>query len=271
MRINNNISALNAYNQLNFNTNRLQDAIKQISTGLRINSASDDAAGLAISENMRAQIKGLDQSIRNTQDGISLLQTAEGALSETNSMLQRMRELSVQAANDTLTSQDRGYIQMEIDDLKEQIDRIANTTHFNNKKILNGNCCGTCSSTDTTTKGYIRGSIKAEGNFKLDIKANPGAAQVQKSSIFKIKHENVATNQQLDSENGIGNLKIDSVPAGNYAITATKAGGGMTTTTYKSSASVNVESGNTSGIAETLRFSLTKMLMDKQFLQALIQ
>lgn len=224
---------------------------------MRINSAADDAAGLAISENMRAQKRGLEQSIRNTQDGISLLQTAEGALNETNSMLQRMRELSVQAANDTLTSQDRSYIQMEIDDLKEQIDRIANTTHFNNNRILNGNCCGTCSSTDTTTKGYIRGAIKAEGNYRLDIKADPGAAQVQKSSIFKIKHENVATNKQLNSENGIGNLKIDSLPAGNYAITATKAGGGETTITYTSTAAVSVDSANTSGIAESLKFTIT--------------
>ena len=257
MRVNNNIAALSAYNHLNINTNKIQGTIKQISTGLRINSAADDAAGLAISENMRIQTRGLTQSIRNTQDGISLLQTAEGALSETNSMLQRMRELFIQAANDTLTSQDRSYIQMEIDDLKEQIDRIANTTHFNNNRILNGNCCGTCSSTDTTTKGYIRGSIEAEGNYRLDIKANPGAAQVQKSSIFKIKHENVATNQQLDSESGIGNLEINSVPAGSYAITATKAGGGDTTITYKSSTSVNIENANDSGIAETLRFNLT--------------
>lgn len=180
MRINNNISALRAFNQVNFTANKLQNTIQQVTTGLRINSATDDAAGLAISENMRAQTRGLEQSIRNTQDGISLLQTAEGALNETNSMLQRMRELSVQAANDTLTSQDRSYIQMEIDDLKEQIDRIANTTHFNNNRILNGNCCGTCSSTDTTTKGYIRGAIKTEGNYRLDIKADPGAAQVQK-------------------------------------------------------------------------------------------
>ena len=125
MRIANNVPALNAFNSLNSANNNLQKMIKQVSTGLRINSAADDAAGLAISENMRAQSTGLERAIRNAQDGISLLQTAEGALGETNSMLQRMRELAVQAANDTLTSQDRNFLQMEIDNLKDSINRTT--------------------------------------------------------------------------------------------------------------------------------------------------
>ena len=138
MRIYHNIPALYAYNSLNATNSALQKSIRTLSTGLRINSAADDAAGLAISEKMRAQIRGLDRAVSNSQDGISMIQTAEGALNETHSILQRIRELSVQSANDTLTQQDRGYIQLEIDQLREEITRIGNTTQFNKKKLLNG-------------------------------------------------------------------------------------------------------------------------------------
>ena len=133
MRVYQNIPALFAYNSLTSTNNALQKSINKLSTGLRINSAADDAAGLAISEKMRAQIRGLDQAVRNSQDGISMIQTAEGALNETHSILQRMRELGVQAANDTLTRTDRQCIQLEVDQLKEEVDRIANTTQFYKK------------------------------------------------------------------------------------------------------------------------------------------
>ncbi|MFV2046299.1 flagellin [Metabacillus sp. YM-086] len=112
--------------------------MEKLSSGLRINRAGDDAAGLAISEKMRGQIRGLDMAAKNSQDGISLIQTAEGALNETHSILQRMRELSVQASNDTNTGDDRAEIQKEIDQLVDEIDRIGNTTEFNTKKLLNG-------------------------------------------------------------------------------------------------------------------------------------
>ena len=257
MRISNNISALTAFNAVTQNMNQLQDTVRQLSTGLRINSASDDAAGLALSEAMRSQINGLGRAVQNAQDGISLLQTAEGALGETNSILQRMRELTVQGANDTLTSQDRNYIQMEIDALKSQIDRIAETTQFNKKRLLDGSCCGACTSSDTSTKGYIRGAINVEGNYRLDIRTNPGQAQVQKSSIFKVKHDNTVTNLQADSESGIVNIGIDNVPAGDFQITATKVGGGATTTTYTSSAKINIANANTSNVNETLLLRFT--------------
>ena len=136
MVIAHNIPALQSYNIVNNTSNALQKSIAKLSSGLRINSAADDAASLAISEKMRSQIRGLDKAVANTQDGISLIQTAEGALSETHSILQRMRELSVQAANDTLTQQDRSYIQVEIDQLNDEITRIGNTTQFNKKKLL---------------------------------------------------------------------------------------------------------------------------------------
>lgn len=138
MRINNNVSALNAWRNLSITDTAMSKSLEKLSSGLRINRAADDAAGLAISEKMRAQIKGLNQAIRNAQDGISLIQTAEGALNETHSILQRLRELAVQAANDTLTDADRAQIQQEVDQLITEINRIASTTEFNTQKLLNG-------------------------------------------------------------------------------------------------------------------------------------
>jgi flagellin len=143
VRINQNISALNAYRNLTVTNNSLTKSMEKLSSGLRINRAADDAAGLAISEKMRGQIRGLNQAVRNAQDGISLIQTAEGALNETHSILQRMRELAVQSANDTNTAADRWEIQKEINQLSEELTRIANTTEFNTKNLLGGNFEGT--------------------------------------------------------------------------------------------------------------------------------
>ncbi|WP_252226149.1 flagellin [Clostridium sp. ZBS2] len=138
MIINHNMNAMNAHRNLGMNTVNSGKSMEKLSSGLRINRAGDDAAGLAISEKMRGQIRGLDQATRNSQDGISMIQTAEGALNETHSILQRMRELSVQASNDTNNDADRGQIQKEINQLTSEIDRIGNTTEFNTKKLLNG-------------------------------------------------------------------------------------------------------------------------------------
>ncbi|WP_318156912.1 flagellin [Cytobacillus firmus] len=138
MRINHNIAALNTYRQLNSASGAQSKSMEKLSSGLRINKAGDDAAGLAISEKMRGQIRGLDMAAKNAQDGVSMLQTAEGALNETHSILQRMRELSVQSSNDTNTDADRESINTEINQLKEEIDRIGNTTEFNTKKLIDG-------------------------------------------------------------------------------------------------------------------------------------
>lgn len=143
MRINQNISALNAYRNLTITNNALSKSMEKLSSGLRINRAADDAAGLAISEKMRGQIRGLNQAIRNAQDAISLIQTAEGALNETHAILQRMRELAVQSASDTNTAADRWEIQKEINQLSEELTRIANTTEFNTKNLLGGAFAGT--------------------------------------------------------------------------------------------------------------------------------
>src|SRR5699024_8123354 len=138
MIINHNIAALNTHRQLSANNNAVQSSLEKLSSGLKINRAGDDAAGLAISEKMRGQIRGLEMAEKNAQDGISLIQTAEGALNETQAILQRMRELAVQSANDTNTEEDREALQNEVDELVEEIDRIADTTEFNTQKLLNG-------------------------------------------------------------------------------------------------------------------------------------
>jgi flagellin len=138
MRINHNIAALNTYRQLSINNTNSSKAIEKLSSGLRINRAGDDAAGLAISEKMRGQIRGLEMATRNAQDGISLIQTAEGALNETHSILQRMRELAVQAANDTNDDTDRGKLQEEVDALIDELNRIAERTEFNGMTLLDG-------------------------------------------------------------------------------------------------------------------------------------
>lgn len=143
MIINHNLNALNAWRNLGVNTGNAAKSMEKLSSGLRINRAGDDAAGLAISEKMRGQIRGLNQATRNSQDGISLIQTAEGALNETHSILQRMRELAVQGANDTNTSVDRDQIQTELNQLMSEIDRIADTTEFNTQNLLGGSFVAT--------------------------------------------------------------------------------------------------------------------------------
>ena len=138
MRINNNIMAMNTHRQLNIAVGSVGKSMEKLSSGYRINRAGDDAAGLSISEKMRAQIRGLTMASKNAQDGISIIQTAEGALNETHAILQRMRELAVQAANDTNENIDRTAISDEIAQLQAEITRIAETTQFNQKKLLNG-------------------------------------------------------------------------------------------------------------------------------------
>ncbi|MFP7412686.1 flagellin N-terminal helical domain-containing protein [Priestia filamentosa] len=138
MRINHNIAALNTYNKLGVNNNAMSKNMEKLSSGLRINRAADDAAGLSISEKMRAQIRGLDQASKNAQDGISLIQTAEGGLNETHDILQRMNELATQGANGTLEADDRKAINDELKQLTSEVDRIANSANFNGKKLLDG-------------------------------------------------------------------------------------------------------------------------------------
>lgn len=170
MIINHNLSAMNTYRQMGSNQANAANSMEKLSSGLRINRAGDDAAGLAISEKMRGQISGLNQAQRNAQDGISLIQTAEGALNETHSILQRMRELATQASNDTNTDQDRQELQKELNQLTSEINRIGNNTEFNQKKLLNGAqelSGASASNTKVASAGNPSG-----GGIKLQIGAN---------------------------------------------------------------------------------------------------
>lgn len=136
MRINTNTAAMNTYSNLTSANASKSNSLAKLSSGLRINKAGDDAAGLAISEKMKNQVSGMTQASRNAQDGISLIQTAEGGLTETHSILNRMRDLTIQAKNDTNTDDDRGAIQKEMNSLTKEVDRIANQTEFNGKQLL---------------------------------------------------------------------------------------------------------------------------------------
>ena len=168
MRINTNIAALNSYNQLKNTQNNLSKSLQRLSSGKRINGAADDAAGLAISEKMKAQTSGLAMAQRNAQDGISMIQTAEGALKESHSILQRMRELAVQSANDTNTSEDRAEIQKEVEQLKSELNRISETTEFNTKKLLDGSIAKTANSTGNFASTSITGVNVNNDNLKED-------------------------------------------------------------------------------------------------------
>ncbi|GLH64278.1 hypothetical protein PG301_21170 [Parageobacillus sp. G301] len=173
MRINHNIAALNTYRQLTAGTNAASKSMEKLSSGLRINRAGDDAAGLAISEKMRGQIRGLEQASRNSQDAISLLQTAEGALNETHAILQRMKELATQAANGTNTDSDRAEIQKEINQLTSEINRIGNTTEFNTQKLLDGGASANGISAGTTdAMGVAATGAQIRGLQAIDLTAD---------------------------------------------------------------------------------------------------
>jgi len=178
MRINNNVMALNAHRQLGINQGGAAKSMEKLSSGFRINRAGDDAAGLAISEKMRGQIRGLKQASRNAQDGISLIQTAEGALNETHAILQRMRELAVQSSTDTNTDADRLEIQKEIDQLATEITRISTDTEFNTMKLLDesysgkvfhiGANKGQAVSIDIADMSSVELVVGVEGTFAAD-------------------------------------------------------------------------------------------------------
>jgi flagellin len=197
------MNAMNAHRMMSANTTSAAKSMEKLSSGLRINRAGDDAAGLAISEKMRGQIRGLDQASRNAQDAISMLQTAEGGLNETHSILQRMRELAVQGASDTNESIDREAIKTELDQLTAEITRIGNTTEFNNKKLLNGG---------------LNSSIT---NVGTGIGAGAGISKITSNGA------NAATDYTLSFDSATGELTLSSATLGKsstIAVTAPTAG-----------------------------------------------
>lgn len=233
MRINHNIAALNTHRQLTGNNGAVGKSLEKLSSGLRINRAGDDAAGLAISEKMRGQIRGLDQAQRNAQDGISLIQTAEGALNETHSILQRMRELAVQSSNDTNTNADRQELQKEVDQLGKELDRIANTTEFNTQKLLNGNLSGTNAAAQSATFDEkaavftgITGITTITTDLSYNVKIGSANATATTFTVNFTDHQGVASSLQIGAAGGtvtIGEalVTIDQLTTANIGDEAT--------------------------------------------------
>lgn len=205
MIINHNMNALNAHRNMNVNNTAAGKSMEKLSSGLRINRAGDDAAGLAISEKMRGQIRGLTQASRNASDGISMIQTAEGALNETQNILQRMRELSVQSSNDTNTAEDRQSIQKEIEQLTEEIDRIGNNTEFNTQSLLKGDGSTKLGETGVTIGNVTKGS---------DIQTTEAKVTVEISDQNQATNAKVTLNgQELEIKAAAGNSKEEVAKA----------------------------------------------------------
>ncbi len=211
MRIYNNINAVNAQRNLSITGFALAKSIEKLSSGLRINRAADDAAGLSISEKLRAQIRGVQQAMRNAQDGVSMIQTAEGALNEVHSMLQRMRELAVQAANDTLTTEDRAAINSELQNLQQEINAIAARTTFNGKQLLTGSLVTQLAATSEIQVGTVlTGGTESAQVAALDVRgALPG-------TMFQFTYN--ATSDQLTltrlSDNVSQTVTLTNIAAG---------------------------------------------------------
>ncbi|WP_102344856.1 flagellin N-terminal helical domain-containing protein [Bacillus sp. Marseille-P3661] len=227
MRINHNIQALNAYRNLYSNQSATSKNLERLSSGLRINRAADDAAGLAISEKMRSQIRGLKQAERNSMDGISLMQTAEGAMTEVHSMLQRMRELAVQAANDTNTTNDREAIQREIDQLKLEIDSIASKTEFNTRKLLDGSSAVDTQFTANNTKlnnvpTVIDPSLET-GDYRVKIDNSSIATKMN------ITQPGAGINDATVIASSLTELQAENLKLGEYSIVVTNVDTSSTT------------------------------------------
>ncbi|MDR7432488.1 MAG: flagellin [Armatimonadota bacterium] len=229
LRINQNIAALNAHRNLVATDNALSKSLERLSSGFRINRAADDAAGLAISEKLRAQVRGLAQAIRNAQDGISMIQTAEGALNEVHAMLQRMRELALQAANDTLSAEDRQAINQEIQQLRAEIDNVSGRTTFNGKKLLDGSLV-----TSLDTSSELRDNLAVTGGgesafvTKVDVSAaRPGTTYTltgSGTSLTLTRADGVAQTITVSAISAGGSQVLDFSQLG-VKITVASSGG----------------------------------------------
>ena len=219
-RINTNIAALVAQGSLSKTQTGLQTSIERLSTGLRINRGADDAAGLTISEKLRGQIKGLNRAMTNAQDGISLIQTAEGALNEDASILNRLRELSIQAQADSLTTTDRLEIQKEVDQLVDEIDRVSKTTEFNTKKLLDGTASALVSSDSNNLKIFQVGETgESTGDYRVSVDMQEsGSKQTQMSAILSNKD----TGNKADLSTKLKDLSSFYDNDGNLVIEAPK-------------------------------------------------
>ena len=229
MIMNHDMTAMLGHRIMQKNSLAMKRSLEKLSTGLRTKIADiDHTAGLAISETMMSRIGGKEKALNNSQDGISLIQTAAGALEQTQSMLQRMRELSVQAANDTLTQQDRSYIQVEINEIRDEITSVGANTQFNRKHILSGDNAVLWSSSNDKVKAVVNGGIRSidnygqkyavDGNYKISVSAEAGKAQVQKGDIFRVKHDGAISDKSINSNAGVKDVSANGVPAARYDI-----------------------------------------------------
>lgn len=244
MRINHNIAALNTYRQLNTASTNQSKSMEKLSSGLRINKAGDDAAGLAISEKMRGQIRGLDMAAKNSQDATSMIQTAEGALNETHDILQRMRELAVQSSNDTNTDDDRKEIQKEVNQLTSEINRIGNTTEFNTKKLLNGSL----SDKFEVSKAVTNPATKVDVTKAVDQTIQVGKEPITWSGTSKADFNVSITGT---AGNGFDFSKLDAGQANDLVIT--KDGSDFT---------VTFNGTDTSAAPQTLKIDADKVAFD---------
>ncbi|MBB5022126.1 flagellin [Desulfurispira natronophila] len=223
--LNTNIPSLNAQNHLRTHSQSLSGSLEKLASGLRINRASDDASGLAISDKMRGQIRGVDRAMANAQQGMSLIQTADGALNETTAILERMRELAVQAANDTYTPSDRLHIQSEIDQLRQEVDRVAHSTEFNTKKLLSGDSAARWSVSDPGSLEAIIRSRVESGTYQLDVHAKAGRNEVLRSNIMTLR-DGAFAGDIIEGEDGveIDGSDNDAGIAGIYAAEGVRTG-----------------------------------------------
>ncbi len=199
LRIYSNPLAITAQNSLTRSQSMLDQSIQRLSSGLRINSALDDASGLAVSKRLESQINGLSVANRNAQDGLSMLQVAEGGLQALGDMILRMRELSIQAANGTYTTSDRAELQKEVDQLKDEMNRVTVSVEFNTKKLLNGDATALWSSSSSRVEALITGEVK-EGNYRIAVNTEPGSSAVYKSHIMQLAEGQFAAG--LATQNG---------------------------------------------------------------------
>ncbi len=222
MITNSNLFSLSSLVAAGRNQSDLSQSINRLSSGLRINTFMDDPSRMAISEKMRGFILGLQTSSQNAQDGISYLQTAEGAANEVSNMLQRMRELAVEGANGVYSANDRLEIQKEIDQLKEEIDRISETTQFNTKKLINGESSGAWNSGTDKISAVINGTV-ADGNYDINFNVKPGQNQVQSTQIFTLREGKLGAYVGSQGTTNIGQVSnpynIQDTEESSYSVT----------------------------------------------------
>jgi len=262
MIINHNITALNTHRQMSSATNAQASSMEKLSSGLRINSAKDDAAGLSISEKMRGQIRGLEQASKNAQDGISLLQTAEGGMTEVHSILQRMNELATQGANETLSDNDRAALQKEVTELNTEIGRISEATKFNGEKLLDGNFG---SQLDTTAGLGVVATATAAGVSTIDVSGATSGTVFTFAESATAGYVNLSDDKGNAQEISVTDLKAGTLNFDKLGVkltvddTFTAAGIDAATFTTDANASKSLQIGSENDASQRMGISISDM------------